>query len=88
MILATIPPEETWRWLENAKLIVGGIAVVIVFVIFVLKTFVTRYEFNKLAKTVERLSEMSGKLTPEAEEQLMKVLRKLSDFADAHKPRK
>lgn len=77
-----ITPAELGSWLLIGGLVAGAVASIVLAVVWVAKIFVTRYEFNKLSAVVEELKKVSGRLNPEAEEQQMKILRKLSTYLE------
>jgi hypothetical protein len=93
--MGDITPEELGRGFR-LLMTVGGITVAIVMaVIGFLKFFVTRHEYNKLLKLVEELRvaqdvlrQAQGKLSPEAEAQMIKILQKIDDFFSDKQRRK
>lgn len=77
-----ITPTELGSWLIIGGLVAGSLASVVMAVVWIIKNLVTRFEFNKLSEAVEELKKMSGKLSPEAEEQQIKILSKMSLYLE------
>lgn len=90
-----ITPEE----LGNGFKVVGVIAGIVISILLagwsILRVFVTRYEYNKLVELVESLKKlqdemksMQGKMSPEAESQMIKILQKVEEHFSGKERRK
>lgn len=93
--MGEITPEEIGKGVRLIVTIAGIVAAIVLAVVGFIKFFVTRYEYNKLLKLVEELRSAQdelrsnqGRLTPEAEAQMIKVLQKIEDhFSDKQRRR-
>lgn len=95
MLMGDMTPEELGRGVRLLVTVLGIVAAIALAVIGFIKFFVTRYEYNKLLKLVEEiqaaqneLKQNQGRLTPESEAQMIKILQKIDEFFSEKQRRK
>jgi predicted PurR-regulated permease PerM len=93
--MGDMTPEELGRGVRLLVTVLGIVAAIALAVIGFIKFFVTRYEYNKLLKLVEEiqaaqneLKQNQGRLTPESEAQMIKILQKIDEFFSEKQRRK
>lgn len=80
------PAEELGKWLLQGGIVAGATASTVIGIVWLWKSIksvlVTRAEFDQLKSAVEELKLHAGKLNPEAEEQQLKMTRKLLAYVE------
>lgn len=93
--MGELTPEELGRGFRLLTTIGGIVVAIVLAVLGFIKFFVTRHEYNRLLRLVEELQEAQnelklnqGRMTPESEAQMIKILQKIDEYFSEKQRRK